>query len=93
MQEVVNFLENWATQNIMELNTGKSKDMWIGFTRSRPAPPPPPIISMGNEMIERVTKFKLLGVTMQSDLKWEPHVQDIFKKASKIIYFVRACRN
>jgi hypothetical protein len=41
--------------------------MWIGFTRSSPAPPS---ISIGNEMIERVTKFKLLGVTMQNDLKW-----------------------
>ena len=66
MQEVVNFLEDWATQNKMELSTGKTKDMWIGFTRSSPAPPS---ISTGNEMIERVTKFKLLGVTMQNDLK------------------------
>ncbi len=74
MQEVVNFLEDWATQNKMELNTGKTKDMWIGFTRSSPAPPS---ISIGNEMIERVTKFKLLGVTMQNDLKWKSHVQDI----------------
>ncbi len=63
--------------------------MWIGFTRSSPAPPS---ISIGNEMIERVTTFKLLGVTMQNDLKWKSHVQDIVKKASKRIYFVRACR-
>jgi hypothetical protein len=43
-------------------------------------------------MIERVTKFKLLGVTMQNDLKWKSHVQDNVKKASKRIYYVRACR-
>ena len=66
MQEVVNFWEDWATQNKMELNTGKTKDMWIGFTRSSPAPPS---ISIGNEMIERVTKFKLLGVTMNESLQ------------------------
>ncbi len=29
---------------------------------------------------------------MQNDLKWKSHVQDIVKKASKRIYFVRACR-
>ncbi|CAB4043525.1 Hypothetical predicted protein [Paramuricea clavata] len=58
MQEAVNFLEDWATQNKMELNTSKTKDMWIGFTRSSPAPPS---ISIGNEIIERVTKFKLLN--------------------------------
>ena len=33
MQEVVNFLEEWATQNKMQLNISKTKDMWIGFTR------------------------------------------------------------
>ncbi len=89
MQEIVIFLEDWATQNKMELNTGKTKDMWIRFTRSSPAPP---IISIGNKMIERVTNFKLLGVAMQNDLKWKSHVQGIVKKASKRIYFVRACR-
>ena len=89
MQEVVNFLEEWATQNKMQLNIGKTKDMWIGFTRSSSAPPS---ISIGNEMIERVTKFKLLGVTMKNNPKWKSHIQDIVKKASKRIYFVRACR-
>ncbi len=29
---------------------------------------------------------------MQNDLKWKSHVQDIVKKASEIIYFVRACK-
>jgi hypothetical protein len=41
----------------MELNTDKTKDMWIGFTRSCPALPN---ISIGDEKIERVTQFKLL---------------------------------
>jgi hypothetical protein len=65
MQEAVHFLEDWATQNKMELYTGKTKYMWIGFTRSSPAPPS---ISIGNEMMKRVTKFKLLGVTIQTTL-------------------------
>jgi hypothetical protein len=89
MQEVVNFLVDWATQNKMELNADKTKVMWIGFSKSNPAPPS---ICIGNEMIERVTKFKLLGVTMQNDLKWKSHVQDIVKKESKRIYFVRSCK-
>jgi hypothetical protein len=37
--EAVNSLKDWAIQNKMELNTDKTKDMWIGFSRSRPAPP------------------------------------------------------
>ena len=50
----------------------------------------PPPINIGGTMI--VTKFKLLGVTVQNDLKWNAYVSTIVKKASKRIYFVRACR-
>ena len=85
VQEAVNSLKDWVNQNTMELNTDKTKNMWIGFTRSCPAPPN---ISIGDETIERVT---LLGVSMQNNLKWKSHVQDIVTKASKIIYFVTAC--
>ena len=89
MQEAVNHLKDWATNNKMELNARKTKDMWISFKRSGRAPPP---INIGGTIIERVTKFKLLGVTVQNDLKWNAHVSTIVKKASKRIYFVRACR-
>ena len=77
-----------GTNNKMELNARKTKDMWISFKRSGPAPPP---INIGDTIIERVTKFMLLGVTVQDDLKWNAHVSTIVK-ASKRIYFVRACR-
>ena len=60
--------------------------------RGCPVYPAPPPINIGSTMIERVTKFKLLGVTVQNDLKWNAHVSTIVKKASKRIYFVRACR-
>ena len=73
----------------MELNGRKTKDMWISFKRSGPALPP---IKIGGTIIERVTKFKLLGVTVQNDLKWKPRASTIVKKASKRTYFVRACR-
>ena len=89
MQEAVNHLEDWTTNNKMELKARKTKDMWISFKRSDPLPPP---INIVRTMIERVTKFKFLGVTVQNDLKWNAHVSTIVKKASKRIYFVRACR-
>lgn len=38
---------------------------------------------MDDETIETVTEFKLLGVTMQNNLEWKSHVQEIVKKASK----------
>ena len=55
MQEAVNHLEDWTTNNKMELNARKTKDMWISFKRSGSVPPP---INIGDTTIERVTKFK-----------------------------------
>lgn len=76
MQEAVNHMEDWTTNNKMELNARKTKDMWISFKRSGPVPPP---INIDSTVIQRVTKFKLLGVTVQNDLKWNTHVSTIVK--------------
>ena len=63
----------------MVLNPRKTKDMWICFTDSIPEPPR---IRIGDEEIERVDSFKLLGVLCQNDLKWNGHVDQIIRKAN-----------
>lgn len=40
---------------------------------------------------ERVYEFKLLGVEVQDNLKWNSHVKSIVKNARKRIYHVRVC--
>ena len=89
MQEAMNQLEGWAVQNKMVLNTKKTKDMWISFKTSTTAPPP---TCIGSSVLERVAEFKLLGVHMRNDLKWNTHVHTIIKQASKRIYHLRASR-
>ena len=54
-------LEGWAEHNKMELNAKKTKDMWISFKKSCPAPEH---ISIGEKMLDRVKEFKLLGVSV-----------------------------
>ena len=89
MQEAVNELDRWAETNKMVLNPRKTKDMWICFTDSIPEPPR---IRIGDEEIERVDSFKLLGVLCQNDLKWNGHVDQIIRKANKSLYHLRQCR-
>ena len=38
--------------------------------------------------IETVDSFHLLGLTIHNNLKWDKHVERIFKKASKRLYFL-----
>ena len=38
---------------------------------------------IGSNVVERVTNYKLLGVQLSEDLKWNKHVDYIYKKACK----------
>ena len=53
----------------------------------------PSSIRVGNEELERVEVFKLLGVHAQRDLKWNTHIDEIVTKASKRLYFLRASQS
>jgi hypothetical protein len=50
----------------MTINVKKTKDMWICFTESVLEPPP---VYIGDELVERVDKLKLLGMGLQNNLK------------------------
>lgn len=89
MQEVIDEVVKWANNNKMELNPKKTKDMWICFSNNIPEPPN---LRCGIETIERVEIFKLLGVWQQSNLKWNTHVYQIVRKASKKLFHLRECR-
>ena len=54
----------------MTINAKKTKNIWISFTD---AVPEPPRLCIGNEPIERVNVFKLLGVSVQNNLKRNAH--------------------
>ena len=74
----------------MKLNPKKCKEMLINFLRNpnfllRP-------IQIGNNVIERVTTYKSLGVILSNDLKWNSHIVYIVKKANKKLYPLRVLR-
>ena len=43
-------------------------------------------ITIGNNTIEKVRKYKLLGVVLTDDLKWIEHVLTYRKSMQKIIF-------
>ena len=46
-------------------------------------------IVLGNNTVECVTTYKLLGIIISNDLKWHEHIDYISKKASKRLYSLR----
>ena len=52
--------------------------MEISFAKNRPNPPQ---ILLEDHCLKAVNHVKLLGVTIQNDLKWDSHIADTMKRA------------
>ena len=53
---------------------------------------PESLLSLESVALTRVTSIKLLGVTVQSNLKWDAHITEIVSKASRRLYTVYILR-
>jgi hypothetical protein len=47
---------------------------------------------IGNDTIERVNYFKLLGLWINNILNWNTHIEETTKKANKRLFYLRECR-
>ena len=76
----------WAEKNQMKLNLNKTWEM-ILKSGSLKVPPAPLAI------VERKTKLKLLGGTLEDDpVNWDSHIDHVLSKASSRFYILRVRR-
>lgn len=64
----VQLLAAWCSSNNLTLNTKKTKEIIVDFRKTGQLNHSPFLI--GNEVVERVSSFKFLGVTVTEDLSW-----------------------
>ena len=74
--------------NRLVLNKEKTKGMLFG-TRQRLDAVANFYITISGTNVEVVSKFTYLGVTLDEELKWKAHVEDVHKKVSKRLGFLR----
>jgi len=48
------------------------------------------MVTLSDAVIDRVVTFKLLGVNVASDLKWNTHIEAIWRKAASRLYFLNS---
>ncbi|CAB4006150.1 RNA-directed DNA polymerase from mobile element jockey [Paramuricea clavata] len=70
----------------MRLNAKKTKEFRVSFLQSEPEFDH---LTINGSPLEVVDSFKLLGITLSSDLSWNIHVSNISAKASKRLYALR----
>ena len=79
LQNAVNDIQKWATNNNMSLNASKTKELLVYYGREELDIPP---ITTNGDVVERVSCAKLLGVRIMSNLSWEDHIANLVSKAS-----------
>ena len=81
LQKVLDGLQSWSIENNMMLNPTKTKDMGISFQKS--STQTSDALHIKDAYLERVLKFKLLGVWHQNNLGWKYHTEQTVTKAKK----------
>jgi hypothetical protein len=81
----LDLISAWASKWLVTFSAPKTKEMVVSKrTRARNHPD----LKISNQVIERVTNHKHLGLTLSADLTWSEHVKEITKKASKLLNYL-----
>ena len=77
----------WTHLNHMSLNPSKTKFMILTTRQKRQVLHAPSAhLSAGNQQITEVSDHKVLGVIIDNNLTWGPHIRDLCKTTAKKVY-------
>ncbi len=85
-RNTISYVADWCSNNFLDLNVTKTKEMIIDFRKTKNIKEP---VVIGNKDVEIVDQHKYLGVTIQNNLKWNIHIDKQIKKANQRMYHVR----
>ena len=80
-------LENFAEEKEMQINSQKTKIML--FNSRKKFDFQPEIADKNGDKFEVVEEFKLLGVHMTSDFRWNAHTKNICTKSYSKLWMLR----
>jgi hypothetical protein len=83
MQYDLDQLTNWFYNNLLTINVKKAK--YIIFSRTQNKETTNRHLNIKNIKIERVQHIIFLGITIQENLKWDKHINNILKKMSMFL--------
>ena len=83
-------ISTWAATNNMVLNPKKCKEMTLRFRRV--VDHLPSALAIDTKALGTVDAHKVLGVTIQSNLKWDLHINEVVAKASKRLHILRVLK-
>ena len=82
-------LVGWCSDNNLELNVSKTREMIIDFRKGKTVPPS---LTINGAVVEPTVSFKFLGLTISSDLSWADNCTLTVKKCQTRLHFLRQLR-
>ena len=82
LQEDINNLATWVTASLLTFNAMKCKYLLLSRRRSHAVIPQ---LYLSETPLERVFKYKYLGVIFTADLSWSEYIQSISSKAKRLL--------
>ena len=87
IQSLVNLFLEFTNRNSFVINKKKCEIMVFNLSNKYSFPPD---VMIGNsDMINEVTHANILGLIVQSNLKWDKNTEHIFKKAASKLWLLR----
>ena len=85
LQSDINQVSMWLKENSLKLNVAKTKLVFFNNKGLTPYID----IEIDGELIENVKELKFLGITLDCELTFTPHYQNVYKKVSKLLFIMR----
>jgi hypothetical protein len=91
LQEELDSFTAFSEENRFVIN--EKKCFVMSFSRSRTFDFPPEVTVGGSSALEQRDTLKILGVQVQSDLRWDAQVQQMIGRATKTIWVLRRMKS
>ena len=83
--KILRIIQSYMKSNKLHINLGKSCYMEFKKKNTK-APENQPEIIIGDTPISRVTETKFLGVIIDDQLSWLPHIKKAYQKTIKLYW-------
>ena len=89
LQDSIIRADKWCQKNSMVLHPGKTKCMLITTRQKYQLSRPKLALKLNENNIEQVKCHKMLGLTIDSELNWNIHVNNLIKRISKNTFLLK----
>ena len=88
LQDSLNKTHAWCNRNSMVIHPDKTKSMLVAPRQKLQIHKPKLNLTLDISQIEEVKEHKMLGITIDSGLTWNKHIENLIKKLAKNTYLL-----